>query len=328
MRVSDYEILYDLPRGEYDGRGQEGVRTVTVRAGRSLEVMAFPRVPLTAEAKREARERRSRPSMVKLNDRNRERHIMRLLEMNFTPRALVVTGTYAYPSEDYSMCNLRELSDEYDRRALPWDDIRVRKDVRNFIAKLRRIVTKAAKGNAGAERPKGRRACTSGCAARSQRPSEATGAGRELRWIVRIEEGKQPPAEGLPRKYHFHAIVEGPGLTREAVERCWVPHGMTTIEHFNLRDDGAKRLAVYLNKQKSAGRWWSHSRNLKMPVPTVSDRKLSRRRLAMIAADVKKNSRAIFEKIYPGYKLVEEPDVKYSDFIAGAYIYARLRLRD
>ena len=298
MRVSDYEILYDLPRGEYDGRGQEGVRTVTVRAGRSLEVMAFPRVPLTAEAKREARERRSRPSMVKLNDRNRERHIMRLLEMNFTPRALVVTGTYAYPSEDYSMCNLRELSDEYDRRALPWDDIRVRKDVRNFIAKLRRRVV---------------RAC---------------GSADALKWIVRIEEGKQPPAEGLPRKYHFHAIVEGPGLTREAVERCWVPHGMTTIEHFNLRDDGAKRLAVYLNKQKSAGRWWSHSRNLKMPVPTVSDRKLSRRRLAMIAADVKKNSRAIFEKIYPGYKLVEEPDVKYSDFIAGAYIYARLRLRD
>ena len=298
MRISDYEVLYDLPAGEYDGRGVEGVRTMTIRAGKSLEVMAYPSMPLSAEAKREAKMRRTRPAMAKLNDRNRERHIMRLLENNFTERAFVVTMTYAYPVVDYGLCNLRELSDTYEKRGIPWDDIRVRKDVRNFIAKMKRIVRKTA------------------------------GTADSLKWIIRIEEGKKSPAEGLPPKYHVHAIIEGQGLTRGAIERCWDDHGATRIERFDMREDGAKRLAAYLNKQKSAGRWWSHSRNLVAPVPTVSDRKMSRRRLSLIAADVRRNGREILEALYPGYRLVELPEVKYSDFVAGAYIYARLRRKE
>jgi hypothetical protein len=152
--------------------------------------------------------------------------------------------------------------------------------------------------------------------------------------MVRIEEGKEPAAEGLPPRYHFHAIAEGPGLTREKIEAAWEAagaangHGMTRVERFDMRDDGAKRLAVYMNKQKKPGRWWSHSRNLKAPAVKKSDRKMSRRRMALVAADVQKNGRAIFEALYPGYKVVELPDVKYSDFMAGAYIYCRLRRRD
>ena len=37
MNERDYEILYDLPAGEYDGRLVEGIRTVTIRAGKSLK---------------------------------------------------------------------------------------------------------------------------------------------------------------------------------------------------------------------------------------------------------------------------------------------------
>ena len=297
MRVSDYELLYDLPDGEYDGRGIDGVRTVTIRAGRSLEVMCHPIVKLTPEARREARERRSTPAMMRLNARNAERHMMRLMEMNFTPRAWVVTGTYAYPSEDYGMCNLEELADEYEKRGLPWELERMRMDVRNFLNKLKRRMPK----------------------------------GSGLRWIVRHEEGKNPPAEGLPPKYHWHALIEGEGVTREMIDSCW-PHGHTTCEAFEMRDDGPARLAKYFCKQKAEGRtgksWWSHSRNLKAPVPKVSERRLSRRRLARIAADIQHSGREIFEALYPGYKLVELPDVRYSDFVSGAYIYARMRRRD
>ena len=49
-------------------------------------------------------------------------------------------------------------------------------------------------------------------------------------------------------------------------------------------------------------------------------------RAALIAADVQANAREILEAIYPGYRL-ENAEVKYSDFVAGAYIYARLRRR-
>lgn len=297
MRTRDYEILYDLPAGEYEGRGVEGVRTVTWRAGRSLEVVCHPSNPMPEGARREAKRRRTTPAAARINDRNRERHMMRLLEANFDEGALVFTGTYAYPVEDYGRANLRELADEYERRALPWDEERVRKDVRNWIAKLRRRVV--VRG----------------------------GRAEDLKWLVRIEEGKEPPVYGLPRKYHIHAVIAAPGVTRGEAEALWV-HGMAEAKAFNLRDDGAARLARYLNKQKTGGRWWSHSRNLLDPQPTVSERRISRRRMARIAADVQRDGAEILEALYPGYKVVELPDVKYSDFMPGCYIYARLRRRE
>lgn len=298
MKLNDYELLYDLPAGEYDGQGIDGVRTTTIRAGRSLEIMCHPITRLSREAQREAKRRRTTVAMAKINNRNRERHIMRLLEMNFTKRAWVVTGTYAYPVEDYGMCSLEDMTEEYHARNLPWDEARLRMDVRNFMEKIKRRLRKAG------------------------------GDAKGLKWIVRFEEGKNPPANGLPPKYHFHAVIEAEGLTRDMVEACWVKHGSTTIERFNLRDDGAARLARYLCKQKAGGRWWSHSRNLKAPTPTVSDRKMSRRRMARVAADVQRDGQAILEQLYPGYKLVELPEPKFSDYVSGCYIYVRMRRRD
>lgn len=296
MKLRDYDLLYDLPAGEYDGHGIDGVRTVTIRAGMGLEVMCCPIIKTGPDVKAEIRRRKTTPAMQKVNDRNRERKMMRLLDHNYTPAAVVFTGTYAYPSGDYGFMNLKELIDLYDDRGLPWDADRVKKDVRNFREKLKRLVVKAG------------------------------GRAEDFKWIIRIEEGKQPPAEGLPPKYHIHAIFEGPGITREAVEALW-PHGLTDAKNFDLKGDGAHRLAQYLNKQKQSGRWWSHSRNLKQPPRTVSERKVSRRRLAMIAADVYHDGRGIMEKLYPGYRLME-CTVHYSDYVAGAYIYARMRRRD
>lgn len=292
MRLKDYDLLYDLPAGEYDGRGVDGVRTVTIRAGQSLEVMCCPIIKTTPDVRREVKRRRTSPAMAKVNARNTERHMMRLLEHNFTPGAWVFTLTYHYPTEDYGFCNLAELSDEYERRGLPWDVGRVKKDARNWRQKVKR---------------------------RCPRPEA-------VKWIMRIEEGKNPPAEGLPPKYHIHGIIEGEGITREMLEALW-PHGSVTIDAFRMKDDGAAQLARYLNKQKSGGRWWSHSRNLKEPPRTVSERKVSRRRLSRIAADVLRDGREILEEIYPGYKLVEAT-AHFSDFVAGAYIYARMRKRE
>jgi len=59
---------------------------------------------------------------------------------------------------------------------------------------------------------------------------------------------------------------------------------------------------------------------------TTSDSKISRRRAAQIAADVRANAWEVFAKVYPGYRLVEQPVVQTSDFVAGGYIYAKLRI--
>ena len=301
MRHEDYQLLFDLPEGEYQGRGLDGVRTVTWRAGNLLEIACYPILRLGEAAKREAKRRHSTPAMEKVNARNAERKIMRYIEANFSPEACVVTGTYAYPANgDYAMMDVKAMAGEYEARKLPWEMERVRMDVRNWLGKLRRRVKQLA----GDPR-------------------------RDFKWLIRIEEGKEPPIPGIPAKFHFHAVVEGPGLDSQTVKALWEEkHGTARVDGLCLNDDGAARLARYFTKQKSGGRWWSHSRNLIDPPPRVSDRKVSRRRLSKLAGDVMKDGREILEKLYPGYRLAEAPLVRYSDFVAGAYIYARMRRRD
>lgn len=297
MRIEDADLLYDLPEGEYRGQGVGGVRTMTWRAGRQLEVAVFPILQLNRQARREAKRRKTTPAMARINARNQEHHTMRLIEANFPAMSAVVTGTYAYPpAGDYGMMNLEELAAEYNKRRLPWEMERVRMDVRNWLARLRRRVVKMGGDPA-----------------------------RDFKWLVRIEEGREPSAPGIPAKFHFHAIVEGPGLDTETVKALWEEkHGRAHVDPLRLSDDGAVQLAKYFCKQRSGGRWMSHSRNLKIVTPRVSDRKVSRRRLSRLAANVMRDGREILEGLYKGYQLAEVR-VTYSDFVAGAYVYARLR---
>lgn len=297
MKPIDYELLYDLPAGEYDGRGIGGVRTVTIRAGRTLEVMCYPLIRWSQEAKREARRRRSTAAMEAVNRRNRERKHMRMIEANFSEAAWVVTLVWPYPVEDYDMGSLGELMETYRARRLPETIEDTKRDAKRFVERLRR------------------------------RLKRETGTAEGLKWDFTGEQGKDPPRAGLPPKYHIHAILEAPGLTREMIEETW-RHGVSRCEHLGLSSDGAKRLAHYLNKGAAERKWWSHSRNMVMPVPRISDRKVSRRRLALLAADIMASGPEIFGRLYPEYKLVEEPVVRFSDFVAGAYIYARLRRRE
>ena len=296
MNITDYDLLYDLPTGEYQGAGIDGIRTVTIRAGRSLEIMCHPITRLSREARREAKRRRTTPAMEKINARNTTRHMLRLIEANFTAQAVVMTCTYAYPTEDFGLLNLNELRDYYETHKLPEEEWESKRHLKNFFARLRRIV-KASGGKPG-----------------------------DLKWIQSTEEGSKPPVWGLPPKYHHHLVIEGPGLTRDVCEAAW-KHGFAQCARLDTSADRPAALAAYLTKQRR-GRTWSHSRNLKDPQPRVSDRKMSRRRMNKIAADVRHNGRAIFEALYPGYKLVELPDPRYSDYVQGCYIYARMRRRD
>ena len=296
MRLEDYEVLYDLPAGEYDGRGIAGIRTVTIRAGASLEVMCHPIIRQWPEgAKREAKRRRTGKAMEAINARNLTLNLMRLAELNFTHlKAMVLTGTFEYPCmDDIGLMNIDDVWTEWQKRKLPESVEDVRKIVRNFLGRVKRRM----------EDPKA------------------------LKWILRIEEDDKLAPFGLPTRYHVHMLIEAGDLTQDDVSAQW-PFGFTRCDRFDLLHDGAARIARYITKNKRGGRWVSHSRNLKKPVPRVSDRKLSRRRAAKIAEDVAFMGRAIFEKLYPGYRVAETIRVTYSDFLAGAYIYCRMRRRD
>lgn len=293
MRPDDYEILYDLPEGEYDRKAVGGIRTVTIRAGKSLEVMACPIIRWSANERRQAKKKKTGAAMEKLNARNTRRHMLRLIESTFTPSAYVFHGTYAYPQADPGMMDREQVWREFQKDKLPEDMEMARRDVIRFLRRVKYRVRK-----------------------RGYNP-------RDFKWLYVIEEGVKEQPFGLPPRYHFHMILEAPGLNRDELENLW-PFGFTRCDRYDQRGDGASRLANYFTKQRRGGRCWAHSRNMTPPTVRVSDRAISRRRAALMAGDVCRNGREILEKLYPGYRLMES-EVKYSDFLPGAYIYCRMR---
>lgn len=297
--AAKYEILFDLPQGEYGEREVGGIRTKTIRAGDSLEVEAFPIVHVSSEAKREAVRRRSSKAQEKLNIRNARKRMRRLAEHNFKSGDIVLHPTINYGCFDRAFSNIKGILEEMQALGIPMDDDAARKLIKNFIARVRRYIRRMG------------------------------GDPKEFKYIYVIETTKEPRDEdfnALPARYHYHMIISSMGiLTAEALQQLWTL-GYVKAEPLDFRFNGLEGLCTYITKQRRFTRRWAHSKNLKEPDERISDRKISRRRAAQIAADMQANAREIMEKIYPGYTL-EEAEVKYSDFVAGAYIYARMRRR-
>ena len=295
----DYEILYDLPEGEYDGRGIRGIRTKTIRSGSLLEVMCYPITKVSAAAKREAWRRRSSASQERMNAINTQRHMDRLIEANFLQGDHVLTLTYEYPAWDRGAGSVEFYQNEYQRAGVPWDIASAARDFKNFIKRVKRAVKRLG------------------------------GETKAVKYLYVIESGKEPAGGGLPPRYHMHAVLHAPALTLSSIREIW-GRGFTRCDGLELNFNGAERLSKYFTKQRRYERRWGHSKNLVIPEnrAKISDRRVSRRRAARIAADVQHDGRAIFEQIYPDYRMIEDPRVTWSDFIPGAYIYARMRRRD
>lgn len=297
--AAKYEILYDLPQGEYGEKEVGGIKTRTIRAGDSLEVEAFPITQVSAEAKREAIHRKSTKAQERLNLRNARKRIRRLAEHNFKAGDIVLHPTFDYGFFDRAFCNTMEIRREMEAMGIPMDEDSARKIIKNFIARIRRLIKRRG------------------------------GDPAAFKYIYVIETTKEPRDEdfnALPARYHYHMIISSMGiLTSEDLAALW-KFGYVKAEPLDFRFNGLEGLCTYITKQRKFTRRWAHSKNLQEPDVKESCRKISRRRAAQIAADVQANAREIMEKVYPGYAL-EDCEVRYSDFIAGAYIYARMRRR-
>lgn len=296
--AANYEILYDKPEGEYNAAELGGIRTRSIRAGESLEIEAFPIVRIDDGARRERQKRRSSRWQEEINLRNTRKRMRRLAEHNFDERDYLWTGTYTYPTYAPGFGNYEDVLSEMAENGCPEDDKAVRRDMKNFLRRIKRRV-KALGGDE-----------------------------KEVKYIYVIESTREPrdgDPRPLPAHYHIHAILHAPGLSREELEKLW-NKGYSNTKLLDFSRNGLAALTRYLTKQRRCMRRWEHSRNLREPDERISNRKISRRRAAQIAADVQYRGKEIFESLYPGYRL-EEAEVRYSDFVAGAYIYARMRRR-
>lgn len=302
MRTSDasrYEILYDLTDGEYSATEVGAIRTKTVRAGDSLEVEAFPLLHVSDGSRREYKRRKSSQAQQILNRKNSEKRFRRLMEANFGKGDWVAHPTFDYGFIDRGHTNVDDTIRAMEQAGYPMDDDDAVRIMRNFIRRLK------------------------------TRVKQKGGDPKHLKYMYVVEATRLPRDDDpnpLPPRYHYHMVFSGMGiLSINDINELW-QYGFSKAEPIDTRFNGLEGLSAYFLKQRRGKRKWCASKNLKKPSEKVSDRKISRRRAAQIATDVQHNGREILEKLYPGYQC-ERVDVKYSDFVAGAYIYARMRRR-
>lgn len=264
--------------------GSMAYRTRTTKAGSRLEAEVFPifgrRMEQTARA---AKERITPERQAQLNTRRSKRRLVLLLENNFRAEEDVhVTLTYAGREPDYQ---------------------RAKKDVRNFLNRIRRLREKRGLP--------------------------------ELKYIYAI-------GRDAGQRIHCHVVMNG-GIGRDELERNWkignerTEHKRGVANTYRLQEygHGLAGMANYLYRQNERAKdrgergglhMWCASKNLKKPKERTSDTKMTTRKVKMIATNFTQMAREIMERVYPGYSL-EDCRVLFSDIVDGVYIRCVMRRR-
>lgn len=185
------------------------------------------------------------------------------------------------------------LTVTYREGEQPADDERAARDASNYLLRLKRAYKKA---------------------------------GMELKYAMVTETTR---SEKRGTRYHHHIVVNK-GPDRDTVEKMW-KHGIVNSRRIQTEDDGISRLARYMMKQTATREKYAQrfkcSKNLKEPRVTTADHRISPRKTEKIADDIRIAGKEIFEKQYPGYRVVSI-EVKTSEWVSGAYIYAKMVLRE
>lgn len=142
-----------------------------------------------------------------------------------------------------------------------------------------------------------------------------------LRYIYVTEFKTKADENGEKIRVHHHLILSG-DMDRDEIERAWANGGRRQTRRLQPDDCGLTGLAKYISKAPKGQRRWGHSLNLKMPIPTVADHKITKRQAEKLAVNPAA-AQAFFEKAYKGYAF-DRVEVRYSEFVAGAYLYGQL----
>ena len=146
----------------------------------------------------------------------------------------------------------------------------------------------------------------------------------ELKYIYVIEffDG-----DGRRTRVHHHVIMSG--MDRLVVKSLW-PHGeRVNVDELVPENGSLEGLARYIAKQpgvkggKQSKRWQASRNLIPYTKKTESEHKLSKKQAERLASDVKGAAPQIFAKHFSEYAL-DECTVKSSEFVAGAYIYAKM----
>lgn len=154
---------------------------------------------------------------------------------------------------------------------------------------------------------------------RVNRARKKAGLGK-ARCMAVLETGKNG-------RLHHHLLIEG-GLDRDQMEKLW-GKGFANCDRIQTGPNGLAALVKYMTKgfstKRETGRHrYFYTRNLRQPKVTESRTRISRRQAELLREDADMQGEVIFRKKYPGLNL-EELVVRQTEWLPGAYIYARLR---
>ena len=258
--------------------GRMGYRRRTTVSGPRIDAEVFPVFGRHQRGDlRRAKSRITREAQQRANDERSRLHLIQLVEGNFSERDVSLTLTYDGEAPEAA---------------------RVEKDVRNFIARVKR-----ARAKAGLE---------------------------ELKYIYTIGGDEMPAAGYSGKRPHVHMILSG-GIDRDELEKIW-GKGRANCDRLQPRDEGLGGIATYFTKQRQdrpariGAKKWRGSRNLKQPVKRSRDARMPNGRVKRIARDFRNEAKEVMEKLYPGYQM-QDCQVRYSDVIDGVYIRCVLRRR-
>jgi len=130
-------------------------------------------------------------------------------------------------------------------------------------------------------------------------------------------------------RVHHHILLDG--IPRDEAEEKW-RGGFVNGRKYQDNPAGFTGLVRYMTKYRSTADPESGerrtrircSKNLIGPRVTVSDHKISRRKMERVACEEEESGREILERMYPGYEVRERPVIRRSEFYPGAYLYAVL----
>lgn len=296
-------VYKDMQEGtRVDHRDVGGYRTKMVYAGEYLYISCYPLIGSNADRIQRARlkeelsdDKLKRSKLLaryfKYNNKRRIQEFEQLVHANFEKGDFHITCTYETQDPDRP-----DLFEYRDRE-------QARREIRNYINRIKYLLRK--------------RGCDLS----------------QFRWIccTVTKEGSPDSLHPIPDRHHHHMLIHGiPEELRNDIERLW-KFGYCNADRLQDSAKGFSDMAGYIARQEgsyngeTAGKSFTTSKNIIRPTVKTSDRAISRRRASQIAADLRFAGREILEGIYKDYRLLEDVRTDTSTFVAGAYIYAKLR---
>lgn len=261
----------------------------TIQSGDMLESEIYPLYRKQKQVpKREKQEsKESRLAQIKLNWKSTVKNAVRLINTNFKQNDYFVTLTY---------------KDGY----LPNEE-RAKKDIKNYIARLRRYIRK------------------------NKLP--------ELKYMYSIEFIAEDERGRTKKIRVHHHIIMNSVIPRELVEDIW-GQGRADAKRLQADEFGFEGVARYITKKcklhqcneedqtedgiKKFEKTWVSSTNLKKPTVNKATTKLTRRKAENVAKN-QNQLKELFEQLYNNKYIYNDSTTYISDITGGFYLYARMR---